>query len=70
VLLPTGTPREIAALLHREIVKALALPDVRERLTSLGYEPIGNSAEDCAAQLRAETAKWASLIRDAGIRAQ
>ena len=70
VLLPTGTPGEIAALLRREIVKALALPDVRERLTSLGYEPIGNSAEDCAAPLRVETAKWARLIRDAGIRAQ
>ncbi len=70
MLVPAGTPREISALLHREIVAALALPDVRERLTSLGYEPIGNSAEECAAQLKAETAKWAAVIRDAGIRAQ
>jgi tripartite-type tricarboxylate transporter receptor subunit TctC len=70
VLLPTGTPREIAAQLHRGIVDALALPEVRDRLTSLGYEPVGNSAEACAAQMRAEAAKWAGLIRDAGIRAQ
>jgi tripartite-type tricarboxylate transporter receptor subunit TctC len=70
VLLPAGTPGEIAALLHRGIVEALALPDVRERLTSLGYEPLGNSTEECVAQLRAEAAKWAGVIRDAGIRAQ
>jgi tripartite-type tricarboxylate transporter receptor subunit TctC len=70
VLVPAGTPREIGALLQAEIAKALALPDLRERPTSLGYEPLGNSAEESAAQIRAEAAKWARVIRDAGIRAQ
>jgi tripartite-type tricarboxylate transporter receptor subunit TctC len=70
VLVPTGIPGEISALLNREIAKVLALLDVRERLTSLGYEPLGNSAEECAAELRAEAAKWAGVIREAGIKAQ
>jgi tripartite-type tricarboxylate transporter receptor subunit TctC len=70
MLLPSGTPPEIATQLHRAIVSALGQPEVRERLTSLGYEPGGSSAEECAAQLRSETTKWASLIRDAGIRVQ
>ena len=70
VLLPTGTPPEIGAMLNREIATALARPEVRERLTSLGFEPLGNSAAASAAQIRSEAAKWAGVIRDAGIKAE
>lgn len=70
VIVPAGTPGEITSMLHREIAKLIALPDIKERLMSLGYEPLGNSPDECAAQMRAELAKWATVIREAGIRAQ
>jgi tripartite-type tricarboxylate transporter receptor subunit TctC len=67
VLAPTGTPREIVARLHGEIVRALQAADVRGRLTADGADPVGSSPEEFAAFLRAETAKWAKVVRDAGI---
>jgi tripartite-type tricarboxylate transporter receptor subunit TctC len=70
IIVPARTAKEIIALLHREIVKAIALPDIKERMATLGYEPVGNTPEECAAQFRTETAKWAKVIREAGIKAQ
>ncbi len=70
VLVPAGTPKEIITLLNHEIVKIIALPDMKERLATLGYEPVANTPDACAAQLRAELAKWTKVIRAAGIRAE
>jgi tripartite-type tricarboxylate transporter receptor subunit TctC len=69
-LVPAGTPREIITLLHREIVAIIALPDVKERLATLGLEPVGTTPDECAAQMRTEIVKWAKVIREAGIRAE
>jgi tripartite-type tricarboxylate transporter receptor subunit TctC len=68
VVVPAGTPKEIVTLLNREIVKIVALPDMAERLATLGYEPVASSADECAAQFRMEMAKWAKVIRAAGIK--
>jgi len=70
VIVPARTPKEIIALLHGEIVKTIALPDMKERMATLGFDPVGSSPEECAAQLRTEAAKWAKVIREAGIKAQ
>jgi tripartite-type tricarboxylate transporter receptor subunit TctC len=43
---------------------------MRERLMDLGYEPVGSRPDEFAAQIRSEIAKWAKLIRSAGIKAQ
>jgi tripartite-type tricarboxylate transporter receptor subunit TctC len=69
VIVPARTPKEIVALLHGEIVKTIALPDMKERMATLGFDPVGSSPEDCAAQFRTEAAKWAKVIREAGIKA-
>jgi len=69
VLVPAGTPGDIITLLNRETVKIVALPDVKERLAKLGFEPFANSPHECAALLRTEIAKWAKVIGAAGIRA-
>ena len=45
-------------------------PPMRERLVALGYEPVGSAPDEFAAQIRAEIAKWAKVIRSAGIRPQ
>ncbi|SRR6266508_5975062 len=70
VLAPAGTDGHIVTLLNREIVKILSLPAMKERLVELGYEPVGNTPDEYAAQIRTEIAKWAKVIRSAGIRAQ
>lgn len=67
VLAPAGTPREIVTRLHTEIVRALQSADVRERLAGDGADPVGSSPEEFAVFLRAETAKWAKVVRNAGI---
>lgn len=53
--------------LNAEIVKALQVPDVRERLLSQSTEPVGNSPQAFAAFIRSEHDKWADVIRRAGI---
>jgi tripartite-type tricarboxylate transporter receptor subunit TctC len=70
VLAPAGIEGEIVTLLNREIIKILGLPAMKERLVELGYEPVGNTPDEYAAQIRTEIAKWAKIIRSAGIRAQ
>ena len=67
VLAPAGTSRELVARLHGEIVRLLQAADVRNRLFADGADPVGSSPEEFAAFLRAETAKWAKVVRDAGI---
>ena len=67
---PAGTPKDIVALLHREIVAIVALPDVKERLGALGFEPVANTPEQFAAQIKRELVKWDKVVRDANIKAE
>jgi len=70
VLVPAGTPQDVIDRLHREIVRIVALPDVRERLSALGFEPIASTPKEFADRIRWEIDKWAKVIRAANIRAQ
>jgi tripartite-type tricarboxylate transporter receptor subunit TctC len=65
---PAGTPREILARLHREVVAALADTKVKEALTSRGFDVTASSPEFFAAFLRQESELSGSLVRDAGIK--
>ena len=69
IVVPVGTPPEIVELLHREIVKIVALPDVQEKLAALGFISIADTPAEFAARLKSEFAKWAKVIKDAGIKA-
>jgi tripartite-type tricarboxylate transporter receptor subunit TctC len=60
---PTGTPEDVLNRLNTEIVKALALPDVKERLAAQGAEVVGDSRMEFAAFIKAEQAKYAELIK-------
>jgi tripartite-type tricarboxylate transporter receptor subunit TctC len=70
VIVPAGTPRPIIELLNREIAKAVAAPDVTQRLAVLGYEHVSSSPEECAAMFRNEADKWTKVIRASGIRGE
>jgi tripartite-type tricarboxylate transporter receptor subunit TctC len=66
VLAPAGTPKEIVARLHAEMVRAMQSPDLKERMTAEGGEPIGSTPAEFAAFIRSETVKWARVIKEAG----
>ena len=65
---PKGMPAETVAALNRAINAVLADPAVKDKLVALGAEPLVMSAEQSAAFVADETAKWGKVIRDAGIR--
>ena len=65
---PAGTPREILVRVNHEVTRALATPDVKEKLRAQGIDPAGTSPEDLVAYQKRETAKWGKVIREQGIR--
>src|SRR6266511_4379235 len=70
VLVPGATPQEVIDRLHREIVRIVALPDVRGRLSALGFEPIASTPKEFADRIKWEIDKWAKVIRAADIKVQ
>ncbi len=65
---PAATPKEIVTKIQREIARISSQPDIKERLSQLGAEPVANSPDDFAAFTKREMAKYAKVVRDAGIR--
>ena len=68
LLAPAGTPPEIIGRLHLETVNALAQPDVRAKYATLGMEPVGNSPAEFAAVIKSDLARWAKVVKEAGIK--
>lgn len=68
VLVPARTPKAITAVLHREIDRIIRQPELSSRLETLGYEPVGSTPEQFAADIRAELGKWADVVHAAGIK--
>ena len=66
---PTKTPRPIIQKINAEVVKALNAPDVRDRLVSMGSEPVGNSPDEFRAYVNQEFARWGKIIKENNIRA-
>jgi tripartite-type tricarboxylate transporter receptor subunit TctC len=69
VLAPAATPREIVTALSSAIIKATRAPDIRQRLTDQGAEPVGNTPDEFSKLLREEVTKWAEVVRVSGARA-
>jgi tripartite-type tricarboxylate transporter receptor subunit TctC len=67
---PAGVPREIVRQLANDIADILRLPDVRERITADGAEPIGSTPEVFAVFLKKETTKWGKVVKDSGAKAE
>jgi tripartite-type tricarboxylate transporter receptor subunit TctC len=66
---PAGTPQDLVNRINSEVTRALAAPDVKERLATLGLEWKPNSSGEFAAFLREEVQKWAKAIKDSGAKA-
>ncbi|MSQ71720.1 MAG: tripartite tricarboxylate transporter substrate binding protein [Betaproteobacteria bacterium] len=67
---PAGTPPDIINKLSVELMKVTALPEYRERLATIGMEPLTNTPSQFAAYIRSETAKWAEVVRNSGVKAE
>jgi tripartite-type tricarboxylate transporter receptor subunit TctC len=70
ILAPAGTPAAVIERLHAEVVKGMALPEVRNRLVSLGYEPVAGTPAQFATRISADVVKFAKIIKDANIKAE
>jgi tripartite-type tricarboxylate transporter receptor subunit TctC len=68
VLAPAGTPRDTVDVLNRQIARILDLPDVKERLQTIGFDPASSTPDAAAAHMKAETDKWTAVVRDAKIK--
>jgi len=67
---PRGTPQEAIDYVHREVVKALALPDVKERLAAQGAEGSGITPQEMGKLLIEDTKRWTNVIHSADIKAE
>jgi tripartite-type tricarboxylate transporter receptor subunit TctC len=69
VYAPASMSKDLIARINLDVVKVLALPEVRERLAQLGIDRVGNSPDEAASYLRSETARWGKVIKAANLRA-
>ena len=65
---PAGTPRDVVQKLNEAMNKVLQMPEVRERLEALTFEPVGGSAQQFAEYVRAEVQKWGRVVKETGAR--
>jgi tripartite-type tricarboxylate transporter receptor subunit TctC len=68
LVVPAATPKDVVARINAEAVRVLRLPDVSERLSGQGAEPVGNSAAEFGAFMRTEIDKWAKLVKSANMK--
>ena len=70
LLLPARTPPAVVTKIATEVRRAMASPDVKQRVTDLGFDVIASTPEQFTAQVKAEIERWGKVIRSAGIKAQ
>jgi tripartite-type tricarboxylate transporter receptor subunit TctC len=69
ILAPAGTPQSVVRRLNAELVKIMHAPEMKEKLTATGTEPLTSTPEEFAAYIKREIAKWGDVIRKAGVKA-
>jgi tripartite-type tricarboxylate transporter receptor subunit TctC len=68
ILVPAGTPRPVIDRLHQEITRAIRAPEMKDKLTSEGLEVVASAPAEFASHIKAETEKWAKVIKTMGIK--
>lgn len=66
VLAPAGTPKDIVDKLSKEIAKSLQTADMKKKLEEQGAEAVGSTPDEFATHIKAETAKWAKVVKESG----
>ena len=70
IVAPAGTPKEIVDRLQSEIAKIVAQPDVKEKLTALGFVPVANTPQEFGVRIAAEMEKWGKVVRSAKLKVE
>jgi len=70
LLAPAGTPRDTVEILNREVNRTLQQPEVAARMAAEGSEAVGSTPQQLAAHIKTEHARWAKVIKDAGIKSE
>lgn len=68
IFVPAGTPKDVVSKLNAEVLRVLALPEVKQRLAAEGAEPMGGSPEQFAEQIRRDLARWTRVAKGADIK--
>ncbi len=68
LMAPTGTPAPVVETLNREVNKALAKPEIRDRLLRLGLVPMGGTPQQLDARMKQDSGKWGAIIRAANVK--
>jgi tripartite-type tricarboxylate transporter receptor subunit TctC len=67
VLAPAATPKDVSAKLAAEMIKIIQSPDFKKRMDEIGAEPIGNTPDQMARQIKDETEKFGKLVKQANV---
>jgi len=68
ILVPSGTPRDVIQRINREIDRAVARPDIRDRLIAQSFDPLSIPLDDVQPLIRSDIARWSKLIRELGVK--
>jgi tripartite-type tricarboxylate transporter receptor subunit TctC len=68
LLAPAGTPKRIVDRLQAEVAAVLQMPEVRERYSVIGVDPVGNKPEESAVHIRADLVRWGPVVKQASVR--
>jgi len=68
VFVPAGTPKDLVDILNKQVARIMALPDVKERMATIGFDPTVSTSEGLTDHMKAETDKWLKVVRQANIR--
>jgi tripartite-type tricarboxylate transporter receptor subunit TctC len=68
VFVPASTPKDLVNLLNKQVARIMALPDVKERMATIGFDPTLSTSEELTDHMKAETDKWLKVVRQANIK--
>ena len=68
VFVPVGTPKDLVDVLNKQVARIMTLPDVKERMATIGFDPTVSTSEELNDHMKAETEKWSKVVRQANIK--
>jgi len=68
VFVPVGTPKELVDVLNKQVARIMTLPDVKERMATIGFDPTVSTSDELINHMKAETDKWSKVVRQANIK--
>ena len=68
VFVPVGTPKDLVDVLNKQVARIMTLPDIKERMATIGFDPTVSTSEELNDHMKAETDKWSKVVRQANIK--